>query len=175
MGDQASRQLWIHRGLYILLAMMIVSYKLMPLGFSSALFPAPDLLLALTFAWLVRQPDVVPVAFIVSVFLLADFLFLRPPGLWTVLVLLGTETIRRRRAQMTEMPFLLECATFAVMVFALLVINRIVHWGLLLDQSTLGLTLTHGIVTVLCYPIIVALSKFAFGLHRLRPTESEIN
>lgn len=174
MIDPATRHLWIYRSLFVVLGLLLIALKLMPLGLAGATVPAPDFLIALCFAWLLRQPAVVPIGAIVLVFLLADFLFQRPPGLWTLLVLLASESLRRRRARMTELPFFAEWAIFAGAVMALLVANRVALWILMVDQTSLGLTLAHGIVTVAIYPLVVAVSKFVFGLRKMRPTEPEL-
>jgi rod shape-determining protein MreD len=171
--DPVTRHIWTYRLIYLALGLLVIAYKLMPLGLGESGIPAPDILLALTLAWLMRQPAVVPMGAIILLFLLADFLFQRPPGLWTLLVLVTSESLRRRRAHMTEFPFLVEWGAFAAAVFALLILNRVALWLLVVDQTTLGLTLAHGIVTVAVYPIVVAVSKFVFGLRKLGPIDSE--
>lgn len=173
MIDPVTRHVWTYRLLFLALSLLVIAYKLLPLEADDYGIPAPDILLALTLAWLLRQPAVVPVLSIVAVFLLADFLFQRPPGLWTLLVLLASESLRRRRAQMTEFPFLVEWGVFAGAVFGLLILNRIMLWMLVVEQTTLGLTLAHGIVTVAIYPLVVAVSKFALGLRKITPAEPE--
>jgi rod shape-determining protein MreD len=78
----STRHIWTYRGVFLLLCGVIILGRLLPLGLGTSGLPGPDLLLAFTFAWLLRQPAVVPVVSIVIVFLLADFLLQRPPGLW---------------------------------------------------------------------------------------------
>jgi rod shape-determining protein MreD len=103
---------------------------------------------------------VVPVVSIVIVFLLADFLLQRPPGLWTALVVLASESLRRRRLQMTEFPFLVEWGAIAGAVAGMVLAERVILWVLFADLPSLGLSLTQGIVTVAIYPVVVAVSKF---------------
>jgi rod shape-determining protein MreD len=116
---------------------------------------------------------VVPLGLILAVFLLADFLFLRPPGLWTLLVILASESLRRRRLAMTEFPFLVEWGAVAMAMIGMVLLNRIALWVLMVDLDPLGLTLAQGIVTILVYPAVVAVSKFVFGLRKLGPAELE--
>jgi rod shape-determining protein MreD len=103
---------------------------------------------------------VVPIASIVIVFLLADFLLQRPPGLWTALAGVASESLRRRRLQMTEFPFLVEWGAIAGAVAGMVLAERAILWVLFADLPSLGLSLTQGIVTVAIYPIVVAVSKF---------------
>jgi len=152
---------------------VIILGRLLPLGLGESGLPGPDLLVAITFAWLLRQPAVVPIASIIVVFLLADFLFQRPPGLWTALVVVASESLRRRRLQMTEFPFLVEWGAIAGAVAGMVLAERAILWLLFTDPPSLGLNLTQGIVTVAIYPMVVAVSKFLFGLRKLGPADLE--
>lgn len=172
-GLGAPGHVWAYRALFLALCGAVIAYKLLPLGLNDQGLPGPDLLLALTLAWLLRQPAVVPVASIVVVFLLADFLFQRPPGLWTLLVLVVSESLRQRRLTMTEFPFLIEWSAFAGAVMVMVVLERVILWVLMVDLPPLGLSLTHGIVTAAIYPLVVAISKFLFGLRKIGPAEVE--
>jgi rod shape-determining protein MreD len=167
------RHVWTYRVLFLVLCLVVISFKMLPLGLDEDGLPGPDLLLALTLAWLLRQPAVVPIGSILIVFLLADFLFQRPPGLWTLLVIVVSESLRRRRLTMTEFPFLVEWSAFAGAVFTMIILNRLVLWVLMVDLPSLGLTLAHGIVTAAIYPFVVAVSKFLFGLRKIGPAEAE--
>jgi len=173
MVDPYTRRLWTMRTIFVLLALVILFTQLLPLESGPPRVPAPDLLLALTLAWLLRQPSAVPIGAIFVLFLLADLLLARPPGLWTALVLVASESLRIRRSQMTELPFLLEWSFVAATVMSLLIANRIVMWALILDLPGLLLTLAHGLVTIAAYPFVVAVSKYAFGLRKLGPAETE--
>lgn len=168
------RHVWTYRAVFLVLCLVVITFKMLPLGLNDQGLPGPDLLLALTLAWVLRQPAVVPIGSILVVFLLADFLFQRPPGLWTLLVILVSESLRRRRLTMTEFPFLVEWSAFAGAVFTMIVMDRVVLWVLMVDLPPLGLTLAHGIVTVAIYPAVVAISKFLFGLRKIGPAEAEV-
>jgi rod shape-determining protein MreD len=168
-----TQRLWSYRALFLALCAAVITIKMLPLSLDGAGVPGPDLLLALTLAWLLRQPAVVPITSILVVFLLADFLFQRPPGLWTVLVIVTSESLRRRRLKMTEFPFLLEWSAFAGAVFTLILLERLVLWVLMVDLAPLGLSLAHAIVTAAIYPVVVAVSKFLFGLRKIGPAQAE--
>jgi rod shape-determining protein MreD len=172
--ENTTQHIWRYRALFLVLCAAIISIKLMPLSLDNTGVPGPDLLLALTLAWLLRQPAVVPLGAILAVFLLADFLFQRPPGLWTLLVILTCEILRRRRLTMTEFPFLLEWSAFAGAVLAMIVAERMLLSMLFIDAPPLGLSLAHAIVTAAIYPVVVGISKFLFGLRKIGPAEAEV-
>ena len=165
--------IWGFRIGYVLLAMGYICYQLLPLGPAEGLLVAPDLLLALTIAWVLRQPSVVPIGLIALVFLMADFLLQRPPGLLTAITLLVTEFLKFRRIPITEFNFLIEWSWVAGAVLAITVAERMALWVLLAPQTSLGLALVHALTTVAVYPIIVLISHYLLGLHRLGPADAE--
>lgn len=173
MSALSPRHVWSYRALFAALCLVLITLKLLPLNLAASGIPGPDILVLLAFAWMVRQPALVPIGVLLCVFLLADFLFMRPPGLWTALVLIAAESLRRRRLTMTELPFLVEWGTVAAAIMGMVLLNRLILWMLLVDLDPLGLTLAHGIVTIAVYPVVVAVSKFVFGLRKLGPTELE--
>lgn len=79
---------WGHRVLFLGLALVLLFLRLLPLGNAPGTLPGPDLLLCLIMAWVMRRPDYLPVGLIILVVLAEDLLLLRPPGLWTALVVL---------------------------------------------------------------------------------------
>lgn len=164
---------WNYRTLFVLLAFVIIAIRLMPLVPSNTLLVPPDLLLAITIAWVLRQPAVVPMGLIVLVFLLADFLLQRPPGLWTALVLIITESLRAQRNSMAELNFALEWAWVTGLILAITIADRVVLWVLGAQQTTLGLALLHALSTIIVYPLVVAVSRYIFGLRNLSPSESD--
>ncbi|MEL6953443.1 MAG: rod shape-determining protein MreD [Pseudomonadota bacterium] len=171
--DRQVWYIWSTRALFMALALVILGLQLLPLGLSDTGLPPPDWLLAFTLAWLYRQPVVMSIGMIVVVFLLADFLLQRPPGLWTALVLLITEWLRQRRVTLTEVNFLIEWGSIAGAVLALLLLERFVLWILVAPQTSLGLSLMHGLLTVAVYPIAVAVSHYVFRVRKVALSDAE--
>ena len=171
--DRQVWYIWSTRALFMALALVILGLQLLPLGLSDTGLPPPDWLLAFTLAWLYRQPVVMSIGMIVVVFLLADFLLQRPPGLWTALVLLITEWLRQRRVTLTEVNFLIEWGSIAGAVLALLLLERYVQWILVAPQTSLGLSLMHGLLTVAVYPIAVAVSHYVFRVRKVALSDAE--
>lgn len=132
---------------------------------------APDLLILTALAWVTRRPSFAPALAIGVIFLLADMLFHRPPGLWTALVLIASEILRGRARSMRTLPFWLEWATVGS---AIAVITAIYHFTLsmvLVPQAPLGLTLVQMAVTIAMYPAVVFVSYIVFGVNRPAPGE----
>ncbi len=173
MVDPLRVTLWVYRGLFLALSAVILFIKLLPLGSLAGSWPWPDLLLCLTFAWVVRRPDYLPVLMIGLLFLTEDFLLMRPPGLWAGLVIVATEFLRARVALTRELSFAAEWALVAVVMVAMLLAYRLVFVVSFLPQAPFGFALLQTLWSVLCYPLVVAASRFAFDLRK--PAMGEVD
>ncbi|NCO16036.1 MAG: rod shape-determining protein MreD, partial [Alphaproteobacteria bacterium] len=96
MVDLLHSTIWRHRAIFVALALALFFLRLLPLGAEPGRWPGPDLMLCLILAWVQRRPDYLPAPLIALVVLTEDFLMLRPPGLWTAIVVLATEFLRGR-------------------------------------------------------------------------------
>lgn len=167
------RRIWAHRGIYLGLGLGVIFFRILPLETGTPGLPGPDIILAVTLAWILRQPAAVPVVAIVFLFLLGDFLLQRPVGLWTLLAVLAVMALQNRRSALTEAPFLVEMAVVSGVILAMIVAERVILWVLLTDQPSLGLVLMEGLATIVIYPIVVFVSKFALGMDKLSLVDLE--
>jgi rod shape-determining protein MreD len=157
--------------LFVALALLLAFARLLPLGDGTGGVPGPDFLVALALAWVLRRPDYVPIVLVAVVMLLADFLFMRPPGLWAAITVLAVEFLRNREPGFRDLPFLVEWSMVALLLLAMTLAYALVLLVLMVDQPTLGLTLLQLIATILAYPLVVAVTVFALGLRRAAPGE----
>jgi rod shape-determining protein MreD len=155
-----------HRLLYLGLIAILLFLRILPLTALPPGIPGPDLALGLTMAWVLRRPDYVPVVLIAAVVLLEDLLFMRPPGLWALIVVLGTEFLRRREVMTRDLPFVLEWVLIGAVLFAMIFANRLVLQVFLVPQTPLWLVLIQGLTTLAAYPAVVFLTRHVLGLHR---------
>ena len=98
---------------------------------------------------------------------------MRPPGLWTALVLIGSEFVRARVALTRELNFLVEWMLVGGLMLSMLVIYRTVFAITLLPQPGFGFALVQVIWSILCYPAVVALSRFVLDLYK--PAMGEVD
>lgn len=169
MAEMVSTTSWAKRCLFLMVAFVIVVAQLVPLDMRPARWAPPDLLLAFTLAWVARRPDFLPVFIIAALFLLADLIFQRPPGLWAALVVMLTETIRRRSREFRSMPLALEWGTIAFGIIVITLVNRVVLAIVMVPQAPLGLTLSQMVLTIAIYPLIIFISHYMMGVQRLAP------
>lgn len=169
MGDNVRSRLWLRHLSFILLALAIVFLQLLPLNTAPRDWPLPDLLLLFTCVWVVRRPDFISALSVAAIFLLADFLFHRPPGLMAVLVVLATEALRSRAHGLHTASFGMEWLTVALAIAAITLAGRFALTLVMLPQAPLGLTLLQMVMTILAYPLAVALAWGIFGIGRPPP------
>ena len=190
MIDGATREIWLHRVMFLGIALATLFWRLLPLPLAEAAscapeaslcrlwvwldrMPGPDLLLCLIFAWTMRRPDYLPVLLIATVVFLEDLLLMRPPGLWTLLVLMGSEFVRGRVALTRELSFMVEWLLVTGLMFAMIVIYRLIFAMVLLPQAGLGFALAQLFWSVLFYPAVVYLSRVVLDLRK--PAMGEVD
>ena len=173
MAEGWISSLWSHRLLFLAVAFVLIFLRLLPLPDVAGHLPGPDFLLCLIFAWTVRRPDYLPVGMIAVVVLLEDLLLMRPPGLWTALVILASEFIRSRVALTRELSFGVEWLLVAGLMLALFVAQRLAFALAFLPQPGLGFVLVQTGWSIVAYPLIVALSRYGLDLHK--PAMGEVD
>ncbi|MGO4916908.1 rod shape-determining protein MreD [Pseudogemmobacter sp. W21_MBD1_M6] len=171
MVDPITTRRWIFRGLFVAASLLIIFVLLLPLDLSAGQLPGPDILICLTYAWVLRRPNYVPVLLIAAVFLVTDLLFMRPPGLLAGLVVMGSEFLRARESTSRELTFLLEWAMVGGVLIAVTLANRLFLLIVMVEQPALGLVLLQFLTTLLAYPVIVIISRYGLGLRKIAPGE----
>lgn len=173
MIDPVQTRIWQFRLGFVALAGLLLFFKLLPFGSLAGGWPGPDLLLCLIFVWIVRRPDYLPVWLVAAVMLFDDLMVQRPPGLWAALVVLASEFLRSRTALAREMSFWVEWLFVAGLVFALLAAYRLIFAMAFLPQPALGFALLQSLWSILCYPVLVGLSRLALNLRK--PATGEVD
>ncbi|WP_281972516.1 rod shape-determining protein MreD [Ruegeria faecimaris] len=169
--DSAASNLWLKRGLYLLLALLVLFLHLLPLDTQPDRWPFPDFLIALTYAWVLRRPEYVPTLLVALIMLAADLLFQRPPGLLAALVVLGTAYLRSATPGLRDAGFLGEWTTVAVVITAVFFLYRVILAILSVQQAALGMVVVQVVLTIGIYPLIVLLSQNGFGVRRVAPSD----
>ncbi|MGA0541816.1 rod shape-determining protein MreD [Neotabrizicola sp. VNH66] len=164
---------WGYRLAFVGLAVLMLFLKLLPLGNTAGAFPGPDILLCFMLAWMMRRPDFLPVWLIVAVTLTEDLILMRPPGLWTALVVMATEFLRSRTALTRELNFVVEWLLASGLMLAMLLAYRLAFMLALLPQPPFGFAVVQVIWSILAYPVIVGLSRLAFDLRK--PATGEVD
>ncbi|NOD89334.1 MULTISPECIES: rod shape-determining protein MreD [unclassified Ruegeria] len=170
--DKAASHNWAMRGLYAALAFCVLFLHLLPLDAQPDRWPFPDVLIALTFAWVLRRPDYVPTLLVAVVMLMADLLLQRPPGLLAALVVFGSAYLRSAAPGMKDAGFVGEWMSVSVVIAGVFFANRIVLSILSVQQAALLPVMIQLVLTIACYPVIVALSQSVFGVRRMTVSDT---
>ncbi|MGC3938498.1 rod shape-determining protein MreD [Roseobacter sp. EG26] len=165
MSELPQTRLWTMRLGFTLLVCVILFFHLLPLDTTPRRWVGPDLLLAFACAWSIRRPEYVPAIALALLFLLADLLLQRPPGLWALLALVACERLKNRARGLRDTGFAREWLTVCIVVAGVALAYRALLIITLVELPAFGLTLFETIMTMLFYPLVVAVTH---GLMRVR-------
>lgn len=166
MADSPIAQRWLGRFWFVALACGLMFLQLLPLQTLPRSWAPPDMILAITMVWVARRPDLAPVLSIAAVYLLADLLFQRPPGLMALAVLIATEFLRSRSEAIRSGSFAFEWLTVALVIVAITLGYRAVLATTASPQTPLTLSMFQMFMTILAYPLAVMVSYLLFGIRR---------
>jgi rod shape-determining protein MreD len=169
MNDLSQTRLWLMRGSFMLLTVLILFFQLLPLETTPRIWAGPDLLLCFAMAWSMRRPEYVPPLALALAFLLADLLLQRPPGLWAMFALMACENLKSRGRSLRDANFAAEWITVGLIIMVITVFERLVLGLVLVDLPLLTLTLSELGMTLLFYPLVVAITHFLMGVRKTAP------
>jgi len=163
---KASPKIWLFRGVFLLLGLLAIAYPILPLQFTPARWPAPEFLFALTMAWVVRQPKSAPFLLIALLAIVADAVLMRPMGLWALLLLMASETVRFSYRAIQERGIMMEFSMVAGLFLAMLIVQNILLWVSFSQSLELARMLQFGMLTLLCYPVMVAFLHYIIRVRK---------
>lgn len=169
MAERTQSGIWLMRAIFAALCVLLIFLHLLPLDTIPRGWAGPDLILAMTCAWVVRRSDFVPALLIAAVFLMVDLLYQMPPGLWAAIVVIGCETLRNRAPGLRDLTFAAEWAAVAMTLVAMTLAYLVVLGVLLVDRPPLGLSLMQLAMTILAYPLVAFASQILFGVRKQSP------
>jgi len=173
MAEVTPTKVLLMRLCFVGLALVIVFFRLLPLDTVPRNWAPPDLIIALAFTWSLRRPDYISAGLLALVMLLTDFLFHRPPGLLTLLVVLGCEFLKSRTLPHRETTFVAEWLAVAIVIAAITLANRMVLSLLAVEQAPLSLSVVEMLATIAIYPLVVWFSQGLLGVRKLTAAEAE--
>lgn len=170
MIDNApSSRLWSMRIAFMTLVLAILFFHLLPLQTATGGLIWPDLLLAFALAWSVRRPEYVPATLLALAFLMADLLLQRPPGLWALLALIACERMKVQSRSLRDASLAAELVSAVLWIVGIGVVYRLVLAILLIEVPQLVPALVQLVVTVLAYPVVVAITHMVMGVRKPAP------
>jgi rod shape-determining protein MreD len=144
---------------------------LLPLGTAGGGAVWPDTVFALTAAWIIRQPDGLPLLAVAAAGFLADLVLFRPPGLGALLLVLATEFLRVQRPAMMDRPFPVEWLTFGLTYAACLLLQSAIMAIAFVAQPPARLTALMFVATLAVYPAVAAFLHWVLQVRFPMPAE----
>jgi len=171
MSEGAGLRFWTMRLAFTGLALMLLLAHLLPMQTTPRAWGGPDLLLCFALVWSARRPEFVPLMLLATLFLLADFLLSRPPGLAAALMLMGCAQMRSRGRTLRDNGFGAEWMHAAIIVAAIYIAQRFAFFLFLLPMPQLSLSISQAVATMACYPLLVLVSAVFFGVRMAAPRD----
>ncbi len=169
MAERTATHLLLNRGLFLGLCLLLIYVQILPLETTPRRWTGPDMLVVMSVAWTLRRPEYAPAWLLAGVMLLGDFLFMRPPGLFSALTVILCEFMRRRSVLLRDTAFAIEWLSATGAIVALALGNRLIMTIFFIEQVPLGLTLIQMIMSILCYPLVVLFAWAFLGLRKAAP------
>ncbi|MBL1437354.1 MAG: hypothetical protein COB08_014280 [Rhodobacteraceae bacterium] len=162
----ATPKIWLFRLLFFFLGLLAIAYPILPLQFTPTRWPAPELLFALTMAWVVRQPESAPFLLVAALALLADAVLMRPLGLWALLLVMASETLRFSYKSIQERGLIAEFSMVAALFLVMLILQNLLLWVSFSQFLEATRMLQFGVLTLLCYPFMVAFLHYIMRVRK---------
>jgi rod shape-determining protein MreD len=164
MAETVEERRGLYWFIYFGIAMALFFLNFLPQQMLPTRLAPPDILLALTLAWTIRRPEFVPLALVAVLFLMADLLYHRPPGVFAAATIIGLEFLRSRAQDMRRAAFAIEWIVVGVTIIGVFALTRIITGLALVAQPPLGLSLVQMALTIAIYPVVVVISHYVFGV-----------
>ena len=156
MDRHSASRIAVMQGSYVVACLGLMALRLMPHHLRPGGWPAPDLVISLTFAWVLRRPEHVPLLLVVAIGLLSDLLYQRPPGPMAALIVLASDVLRGRGLTPRPLMPMMEWGLVAILCLGM----TLAHWAILgvtlVPQPALRYELWQAAMTILSYPLVVA-------------------
>ncbi|MGR3343346.1 MAG: rod shape-determining protein MreD [Paracoccaceae bacterium] len=169
MVDPLTTRRLTYWAMFFAISAFVIFLRILPLDITPGGWPGPDWTIAIAFAWVLRRPDYVPVLLFAAIVLLNDMIFLRAPGLWAGLSVIGFEFLRSRTQITREMPFMFEWAMVTAVLLAMILANRLILAIFVVGQPSLRMDALLIVATSAAYPMIVIVSALALGMKKIAP------
>lgn len=171
MIEQTFTRLWGMRLTFAVVVCVILFFHLLPLETTPRRWVGPDLILGFACAWSLRRPDYVPSLALAALFLLADLLLQRPPGLWAMLAVLGCEHLKSRERGLRDSSFATEWLAVCFVIAFVAIAYRVGLIVTFVPPPAFGLWAFELMMTMLFYPVAVGITHGLLGVRKMAPGE----
>ena len=138
---------------YLSIIALVVLLQTLPLQALPYPFAPAYVPLVVTFAWIMRRPDLMSPFLITLAFLFADTILQKPPGLWTLIVLCASIFLRTRTRGRNEILFLYEWLIVAMVIGVSFLVHYFALMFTFLPVPDVQQYVVQVLLSILIYPI----------------------
>ena len=141
----------------LFIGFLLVILPISPISNQPVIIEKPDLLLCLIFGWIILDPKNSSISILILLSFFADILWYRPLGLWPLLILLGSLSIKLIITKISFDSFLFKVIYF---ILFLITIDTLIFMTSLIgltEELDFNIWFTRFIFTILSFPLIVYL------------------
>ena len=141
----------------LFIGFLLVIRPISPISNQPVIIEKPDLLLCLIFGWIILDPKNSSISILILLSFFADSLWYRPLGLWPLLILLGSLSIKLILTKISVDSFFLKVIYFILFLITIDTFIFITSLIGLTEELDFNIWFTRFIFTILSFPLIVYL------------------
>ena len=147
-----------HKNIIIFfIGIILIILPISPISSQPVIIEKPDFLLCLIFGWIILDPKNSSISILILLSFFADILWYRPLGLWPLLILLGSLSIKLILTKISVDSFFLKVIYFILFLITIDTFIFITSLIGLTEELDFNIWFTRFIFTILSFPLIVYL------------------
>ena len=139
------------------IGILLIILPISPISSQPVIIEKPDFLLCLMFGWIILDPKNSSISILILLSFFADILWYRPLGLWPLLILLGSLSIKLILTKISVDSFFLKVIYFILFLITIDTFIFITSLIGLTEELDFNIWLTRFIFSILSFPLIVYL------------------
>ena len=139
------------------IGILLIILPISPISSQPVIIEKPDFLLCLIFGWIILDPKNSSISILILLSFFADILWYRPLGLWPILILLGSLSIKLIITKISFDSFLFKVIYF---ILFLITIDTLIFMTSLIgltEELDFNIWFTRFIFSILSFPLVVYL------------------
>ena len=139
------------------IGILLIILPISPISNQPVIIEKPDFLLCLIFGWIILDPKNSSISIIILLSFFADILWYRPLGLWPLLILLGSLSIKFIITNISVDSFFLKVIYFILFLLTLDTFIFVTSLIGLTEELDFNIWMNRFVFSILSFPLIVYL------------------
>ena len=139
------------------IGILLIILPISPISSQPVFIEKPDFLLCLMFGWIILDPKNSSISILILLSFFADILWYRPLGLWPLLILLSSLSIKLIITKISVDSFFLKVIYFILFLITIDTFIFIISLIGLTEELDFNIWFTRFIFSILSFPLIVYL------------------